>query len=242
MERIQDRLAAAIDRSGISQAELARRLNIAQPTMNTFLNGDATEWKSMIRVARELGVRPEWLQFGEEPISYGEPPDLTKNGVAFRGQHLGISSNIETGFLELGHTEWACIPRYDASLSAGPGAIIDPHASPLGHQLFEAQWLRAITRATPDNLAVVRVDGDSMEPSLRDDDWILVDLTQTRLNREGIYALSVNDTCWVKRITLNLRERLVQVISDNPLYPVQELTEDELTVIGRIVWIVGRKI
>jgi phage repressor protein C with HTH and peptisase S24 domain len=32
------------------------------------------------------------------------------------------------------------------------------------------------------------------------------------------------------------------VISDNPRYPVQELPADDLTVIGRIVWIVARKV
>lgn len=139
-------------------------------------------------------------------------------------------------------SEYVAVPRYDASLSAGPGSILDPNTAPLGHSLFEAQWLAAITRAAGDMLAVVRVDGDSMEPTLADGDWILIDRTQRRINRQGVYAIQVGDVAWIKRISLNLKDKLVQVISDNEHYPMQELAEDELAVIGRAVWIVGRKV
>jgi len=151
-------------------------------------------------------------------------------------------ADLAAGYLEVGGRDWVSIARYDAAVSAGPGAIIDQNADPIGYQMFEAQWLRAITRAQPHDLAVVRVDGDSMDQTLRDGDWVLVDRSQRRLNREGVYALAVDDACWVKRITLNLRDKLVQVVSDNPTYPLQELSEEDLTVLGRVVWIVGRKV
>ncbi|KJS40394.1 MAG: hypothetical protein VR70_05990 [Rhodospirillaceae bacterium BRH_c57] len=139
-------------------------------------------------------------------------------------------------------SEYVSVPRFDAALSAGPGSIVDPNAKALGSHPFELQWLRAITYATADQLAVVRVAGDSMEPTLHDGDWVLIDRTQTSVNREGIYALAVDDAAWVKRISLNLRDRTVQVISDNAAYPVQELRGDGLCVIGRVVWIVGRRV
>ena len=113
---------------------------------------------------------------------------------------------------------------------------------PLGYQLFEAQWLRAVTRAAPSSLAVLQVDGDSMEETLMDDDWVLVDRTQTRLNRTGIYAIQVSDTAWVKRIELDLETKLVQLISDNQRYPIRRLPEEELQVLGRVLWVVGRKL
>ena len=161
--------------------------------------------------------------------------------------HINLSVMLndtlpKSNFFSLDRTEYAAIQRYDARLSAGHGSIVDPGAEPLGLQLYEAQWLRSITNATPTDLAIVRVDGDSMYPTLNDGDWILVDRTQRRLNREGIYALQVGDACWVKRVTLNLRDKLVRVISDNPIYSAQELSEEELTCIGRVVWIVGRSV
>ena len=138
--------------------------------------------------------------------------------------------------------EFVQIPRFDAAASAGPGSIVDPNAETLGYYYFEAQWLAALTRAASHQLAVIRVAGDSMEPTLADGDWILIDRTQNRPNREGVYAIQVGDIVWVKRITLNLRDKLIQIISDNDRYPMQELAEDELAIIGRAVWIVGRKV
>jgi phage repressor protein C with HTH and peptisase S24 domain len=120
--------------------------------------------------------------------------------------------------------------------------LVDESAEPLGVMLFEMQWIRSVTRAAPEHLAVVRVDGDSMRDTLADGDWVLIDRTQTRINREGIYALRIGDACWIKRISLNLRDRLVAIISDNQNYRVQELPEEDLAIIGRVVWIVGRKI
>jgi phage repressor protein C with HTH and peptisase S24 domain len=134
------------------------------------------------------------------------------------------------------------VKRYDAQFSAGAGSIIDPNAEPLGLAVLETQWLRALTVARPDELAVVRVAGDSMERTLFDNDWVLMDRTQQRISREGIYALQVMDNAWIKRISLNLSAKKVRVISDNPVYPVNELDESELVILGRILSLVARRI
>ena len=81
-----------------------------------------------------------------------------------------------------------------------------------------------------------------MEPTLSKGDWILIDRTQRRIDREGVYAIQVGDAAWVKRISLNLRDKVVQVISDNKVYPMQELAEEDLSIIGRAIWVVGRRI
>ena len=144
--------------------------------------------------------------------------------------------------VEIDGLEFVSVARFDAALSAGPGCIMEDKPEPLGYQLFEAQWLRAVTRAAPSSLAVLQVDGDSMEETLMDDDWVLVDRTQTRLNRTGIYAIQVSDTAWVKRIELDLETKLVQLISDNQRYPIRRLPEEDLQVLGRVLWVVGRKL
>lgn len=161
---------------------------------------------------------------------------------SLREDHPRFDGVPSAGVIEVAGAEFAAVPRYDAAMSAGHGSIIDANAEPIGYHLIEAQWLRAITQTAPSRLAVLRVAGDSMEDTLADGDWVLVDRGQTRAAQEGIYALQIDDTTWVKRLSLNLRERLIRVISDNPRYPVQELPADDLTVIGRIVWIVARKV
>lgn len=183
------------------------------------------EW--LRRLSTALGCRPTELlpenMAGEVEIQLASAPDLPRQ-----------LPSVLDDFMQ--------IPRYDAAVSAGPGSIVDPNAEPLGHYYFEAQWLAALTRAAGDQLAVIRVDGDSMEPTLFNGDWVLIDRTQRRINREGVYAIQVGDIAWIKRISLNLRDKLVQVISDNDRYPMQELAEEDLSVIGRAIWIVGRRV
>ncbi len=48
-ERIKERL----DALGISQAELARRVKVAQPTINALINGGAAGSKHLHRIAAE---------------------------------------------------------------------------------------------------------------------------------------------------------------------------------------------
>lgn len=223
MGALQQRITEKLEEIGLSEAEFARRIGMSQQATNIFLNGDASRWKYSVTAAKVLGVTAEWLEIGMEISG---------------GNNRGI---LSTGVVEFGKDEFASLPRYDARFSAGNGSLIDPNAEPIGYQLIEQQWLRSVTNAAPEHLAVVKVDGDSMETTLSDGDWVLLDRTQKRITREGIYALAVHDSCWIKRVSLNLREKLVRVISDNDRYPVQELPEDELTLIGRVLSVVWRK-
>jgi hypothetical protein len=134
------------------------------------------------------------------------------------------------------------LPRFDASFSMGPGALVADNPEPLGYWMVEEQWLRGLTLAIPSTLAIVRADGDSMQPTLQGGDWVLIDMTQTRLTREGIYALRVGTDVWIKRMSLNLREKTVRIISDNPTTPVQEVEEEDLQVIGKVIAILARRL
>jgi len=135
------------------------------------------------------------------------------------------------------------IGRFDASFSMGPGSLIADEPAPLGYWVFEEQWLRALSAVSPDRLAVVKVNGDSMTPTLFGGDLVLIDRSKTRPNFEGIYAIKVGDIAWVKRISVNLKSQKVRVLSDNPLVPKQpEMNEDELSIIGRVIALVARKV
>ena len=91
------------------------------------------------------------------------------------------------------------IKRHPVTVSAGPGAIVTEE---LGkpYFAFDERWLKALTPSAPANLSIVRVEGDSMAPTLNAGDDILVDLGDAgqRL-RDGIYVLRIDDALVVKR-------------------------------------------
>ena len=80
--------------------------------------------------------------------------------------------------------------------SAGPGAIPGEEAT-RPYFAFDPRWLKALTGSPPAKLSIIRVEGDSMAPTLSAGDDILVDLADgaERL-RDGIYVLRVDGRCW----------------------------------------------
>ncbi len=132
--------------------------------------------------------------------------------------------------------EWVDVPRLSLGASAGPGAT-PGEEKPIGAFRFSTHWMRQ-QGLDPAQLTAIVVTGDSMEPTLRDGDEILVDRTARAL-RNGVYVVRVGDALLVKRLDLGQPARIV-LISDNQLYRPFELAPEELDVIGRVVWKSGR--
>jgi len=226
LERIERRLADL----KISERRACIDSQIGIDTIRDMRRGRSPRVEVLVKLAATLKCRLEWLIAGVGPVG--------EEGV---GADFAVPIQ-PIGPQDLEGETYARIPRFDLALSAGHGALVGPECEPEGYAVFERQWLRAVTSAAPDRLKMVRVAGDSMEPTLRDGDWLLIDISQNRPAREGIYALQADGTAWVKRLSVNLRDRAVKVISDNPLYPPQDLPADQVKVIGRVVWMVGRAV
>jgi phage repressor protein C with HTH and peptisase S24 domain len=152
------------------------------------------------------------------------------------------SGHVTSRVVEFAQTEFTAVGRYDAAFSAGPGCLMEDDPEPLGYHLIEANWLRSVTSAAPEQLSIVRVDGDSMERTLNHGDWILVDMAKRQFSKEGIYALNVFGQTWVKRLSINISKKLIRIMSDNDKYEIQELPEHEIVIIGRVVSIVARRL
>lgn len=132
--------------------------------------------------------------------------------------------------------EWVDVPRLPLGASAGPGALALEEL-PIGAFRFSARWLRE-QGLDPAQLSAIRVEGDSMEGTLRDGDEILVDRTLRTL-RDGIHVVRTGDALLVKRLDTG-RPGVIALVSDNPAYRTLELAPDEVQVIGRVVWKSGR--
>ena len=228
---------------GLDPTNLARKIGLSPSTLNRQMSQPMKSRLGRSTVDKLMSVisAAKYSDAGNKVIA-----DLTSSGIVRPASTLLVpprkEQSLDDGMVEVSGVEFVSVPRFDAALSAGPGSILPDHTEPLGYVLFERQWLAAVTRAVPAAIAILMVDGDSMEDTLRDRDWVMVDRTQRRLNRTGIYALRVGDSAWVKRIELDLASKKVKVISDNDRYQVQVLAEEELEVIGRVVWVVGRRV
>ncbi|HEY8593174.1 MAG TPA: S24 family peptidase [Sphingomicrobium sp.] len=191
-------------------------------------------------LSRMLGRNPAYIQ---QFVRRGVPKRLKEEERRKLARYFSISESLLGGPSEPSEgAGLVSIKRHPVSVSAGPGAVVNEE---LGKPYFgfNERWLKALTASGPAKLSIVRVDGDSMAPTLNDGDDILVDLGDCldRL-RDGIYVLRIDDAVVVKRIALHPSGRRVTIQSDNPAYPDwPDCSMDDINCIGRVIWS-GRRI
>lgn len=165
--------------------------------------------------------------FGVDEAVLGAPDDATRSGGGGLARRLGRTV-ID-------------VPRLALGASAGAGAL-DQDEAAAGVLSFDAGWLRALG-GRPDMLSIIRVDGESMAPTLADGDEIMVDRSDgdERL-RDGVYVLRMEDVLMVKRVALTPRRGRLSIRSDNPLYPAwEDLDAAQIALVGRVIW-AGRRL
>ena len=103
---------------------------------------------------------------------------------------------------------------------------------------FQDRWLRQQLGRSADQMVLVSVEGDSMEPTLEENDLLLIDRQQTEFAREGIYVIRLDDMLMVKRLQRQPKG-LIQIISDNFNYPPITLSDDcgeSFGILGKAIW------
>ena len=192
-------------------------------------------------LSRLLGRNVSYLQ---QFVQRGSPRKLDAEDVRILAKFFGVEEELLGGLPRNTANLDALveIPLLDVRASAGHGAMaeVEAHHARFG---FDERWLKQLTASRPASLSVIRVDGDSMEPTLSDGDEVMVDLSDTgqRL-RDGIYVIRSDDTLLVKRVALGPQARQISVVSDNPAYPSWPSVERRsIHVVGRVLWF-GRKV
>ena len=83
-------------------------------------------------------------------------------------------------------------------------------------------------------LEAIHVDGESMEPTLQDGSIVFVDREQTNINKNGIFIASTTGGLFIKRIQQRA-DGMIELISDNSMYPPQAISPEEVTIVGKVV-------
>jgi hypothetical protein len=191
-------------------------------------------------LSRMLGRNPAYIQ---QFVRRGVPKRLGEAERRKLARYFSIPESLLGGPADM-EPVGGLIPvkRSPVRASAGPGAIPYEQAGK-PYFAFDENWLKSLTASPPSKLSIIRVEGDSMAPTLNAGDDILVDPADCaeRL-RDGIYVLRADEALVVKRLALHPAGRRVTVQSDNPAYPDwPDCDIDDLQCIGRVIW-AGRKI
>ncbi|MBO9711405.1 LexA family transcriptional regulator [Sphingomonas sp.] len=182
---------------------------------------------SYARLSRLLGRNDAYLQ---QFVTRGSPRELAERDRALLARYFGVPEVRLGGPEPAGLVE---VARLDVGASAGPGGLVDSEARrrPGG---FSPELLRALG-VRPEAASMIRVAGDSMLPTLEDGDEILVDRDRRRIESDGIHVARIDGELVVKRLRPTVGG--VEVVSDNPDYPVRVYALRDVEVIGRVVWL-----
>ena len=178
-------------------------------------------------LSRVIGRNPAYLQ---QYVRRGSPRMLAENDRHRLAAFFGVPDARLGGPEAPGLVE---IARLDIGASAGPGRLTDAEAARRPGELSPALLRQLGVR--PQAASMIRVEGDSMEPLLADGDEILVDRDRRDVRaRSGIFVIRVDGALMVKRLRPALGG--LDVISENPAYPLRFCRHGEAEVIGRVAW------
>lgn len=187
---------------------------LAVSTINKSLAGlNLPSTETLIKLAQGTERSIDWLLTGKEP-----------------GASVAIAEPID-GFV--------LVPVLPESVNAGSPAQVEENDLEVEkHVAFRGEWMRRIG-VNPKRAHVLRVNGDSMEPTLSMGDVILVDTSDTDPAGGGMFVIAGVDGAQVKRLMRRMDGSLL-IISDNrDIYPPEVLAPadaDNFRIVGRVRW------
>ena len=233
-ERRRTALLAFMKDSGLKPAAWARQAGVSPNGIYNFLNGRSDSLSQRVLeslaaaagspISRLLGETTPAGNIVTPPVAPGEPRRRRDDAPPAAMRDVIM------------------IPDLDQMMPAGewsPAATLSRGAWPMARGYFEGVLgIRDAAR-----LAAVEIKGDSMAPTLRAGDRVLVDRGDRQPSPPGLFALWNGQGTTVKRIEaipgpVPSRWR---ILSDNRAHGPEELAADDIQVIGRVVWL-GRRV
>lgn len=203
-------------RGGLTQAEFAALFGIPQVTLGNYERGrNEPRFDFIKQVCSRFEINVEWLLFGtgDKKESMG---------------HLPAQPSCDVDLI--------MIPMVEARLSAGQGSLQTDGNSERSYA-FRSDFLHR--KGNPDNMVLMRVSGDSMQPEILNNDVVLLDQSKTDILPGRIYAVGFEEAIYLKRVDMLPGKVILK--SANPAYPPVELDirdqqRDAFRVIGQVLW------
>ena len=200
-----------------SDRQLAHFLEIAPQSVSTWRSRNTTPYALCDQVSQKVGVSIDWL--------------LTGEGSMYRHQ---ANAQADTDHAD---SDLVYIKEYDLQLAAGVGSYPKDHVLAINSRAFGKRWLVS-KGLQADNLSLVRVHGESMEPLLKDKDMVLIDQDRTSPSDAMPFAVRLEDALYVKMVQRH--GGVLRLLSLNKLYDPVEVdlsrAGESCSIMGAVVW------
>ena len=209
---IYRRIREAREYLGLSQKAISEKLGCSHQAWQGYEAGNNLPGGKILHRLNILGISIDWL--------------LTGRGAIAEPRSGGEGSAL------------AFVPHVEAQLAAGHGSINDRLQIRDYIPFTRSYLLKKLGRGNVDGLAVLEVNGDSMEPTIGDGSLVMVDQMDQDVSG-SIMAFVFEDCAYIKR--LQKFPGGIDVVSDNrdfyPPHQIRNTDLDQLSIIGRVRWI-----
>lgn len=199
-------LTAVMAERDLNQSDIARAINIKPQAVQQWLSGKTTpKGKNLEALANYLHIEPAVIQYGINHTA-----------------SVPTVIDTEDGFVS--------IPRMSAkgACNSQGGEINDEYTYMIEMVRVGTNWLRAkAASANWKKLEVITASGDSMEPTIKNLDFVFVDTSCKTVRQDGVYAVTYAGETYIKRCQKDVEGGL-NLISDNKKYPPIHVAPDQL--------------
>jgi phage repressor protein C with HTH and peptisase S24 domain len=214
---ITKRLKWAIENANGNKA-VSERAGVPLSTLNGYLAGRDMKASVAARLASACNVSVSWL-LGEG------------------GEKTPVSASPSAEGRDLTDIDY-----YDVAASAGFGRY--DHDAPKPEKVSVSRRFLTELGLNPNHTMIIQVFGDSMEPTMRTGDRIVVNTAPVSM-LDGVAVLVMHGNLLVKRLATTSDG--IRIISDNDRYPSETKDfsrfrwgksdgNDEIVVIGRVAY------
>lgn len=240
MATLQERFRIAINHFETTtgkkfvKARLADYCGVSRPAVSGWIdeNVQTLEQGHAEKAAKFLGVNHRWLN--------GLDSEMLENKAS---NELPISFRPVMAWdapEDLDPNTYVIIPHVNVKFSAGNGAIVDfePKNSRQG-TAQTWQWIQK-KQVKPKHLIEVDIDGDSMEPNIKDGSKVILDTSINSIDQiqpNKVYAIRYGCDLKIKRLSRRFDGALI-IDSDNSAYEreIVELNQlEHISIIGKYV-------
>lgn len=225
IKQVKARVGELIKERGLSLNSLSLQFGKSGTYLHKFINFDSPKRLDedvRKKLALILGVDEQELT--DRPIL---PAHMT--GISMVAEKIGSLFTSKDD---------AVIDMIDATACCGDGIDNLPEKV-CGHWKLPLAEFKSLASGNPNNIKMLRVQGDSMQPTINEGDFVWVDVSNNYASSDGIYLIRMSTGLAVKRLQAGLND--ITIKSDNTSY--SDITADvgKVQIIGKVVHILNSR-
>lgn len=220
-----ERVRAARKMAGLTIDEAATSSGLHFNTLARIERGESEATIDQILTLGRL--------FGRQPAELSPFPPATSPN------ERDLVVEPSTSAVQQGNTIF--VPHFDVHASAGTGDVFNHVEQVKAMRGFDQAYIRGELGIKHDDIALISVVGNSMEPKLQSGDTVLVDLGSAKeMFTDGIHLVRLDQSLLVKQVQ-RLPGKVYRIRSLNPHYEPFDIqatdeVERDFAIIGRVRW------